>query len=157
MLPRPIRVLVGKVARSRWFRRVGPRCMPRLEAVASRLTGGRLVVSGLLMPALVLFSTGAKTGQRRKTELMCVPDGDTWLITGSNFARENHPAWTYNLLANPEAEIRYRGRDIPVVAAPVPDCEREAVWETLQRQWPDYREYEVTSGRKLRIFRLARR
>jgi deazaflavin-dependent oxidoreductase (nitroreductase family) len=90
---------------------------------------------------------------------MCVPDvaadgSQTLLITGSNFAGVNHPGWTYNLLATPAAEIDYRGHRFKVTAVLVPDVERERVWEVLQAQWPKYREYEVASGRKLRIFRL---
>jgi len=129
--------------------------MPGFERVMKRITGGRVTASGILMPALVLHTTGAKSGQPRQTELMCVPDHGTWLITGSNYAREHHPAWTANLLAHPEAEIDYRGRRIPVTAALVPESEREQVWATIQNQWPGYRKYELASGRMLRIFRLT--
>ena len=154
---RLFRAGVAWVSRTPWFRRVGPRFMPGFERLMRRLTGGRVTASGILMPALVLHTTGAKSGQPRSTELMCVPDGDTWLITGSNYARENHPAWTANLLAHPDAEIEYRGRRIPVRAGLVPEAEREEVWATIERQWPGYRKYEVASGRTLRIFRLRRR
>jgi deazaflavin-dependent oxidoreductase (nitroreductase family) len=143
------------VSRTAWFRRVGPRIMPPFERFMAKLTGGRVTASGILMPALVLHTTGAKSGQPRRTELMCVPDHGTWLITGSNFARETHPAWTANLIAHPQAEIDYKGRRIPVTAALVGDDEREQVWATIQRQWPGYRKYEVASGRTLRIFRLT--
>lgn len=121
-----------------------------------RLTGGRFTAAGLLVPALTLHTTGARTGVARDTELMCVPDDDTWLVTGSNFARASHPAWTYNLVAHPDAEITYRGRRIPVRAHLVTDAEREATWEVIERQWPGYRGYERAAGRQLRIFRLSR-
>lgn len=109
------------------------------------------------MPALVLHSVGARTGEERRTELMCVPDGDTWLVTGSNYGRPTHPAWTYNLLAHPEAAIDVGGRRVLVRASLVPDDERERTWATLERQWPGYRGYESTAHRRLRIFRLKRR
>lgn len=156
-LVRRVRVAVAWVSRTAWFRKVGPRVMPWLERVMSRLTGGRLTVSGLLVPALVLHTVGARTGEHRRTELMCVPDGRTWLVTGSNYGRETHPAWTWNLLANPDAEIDVRGLRIPVRAALVPDDERERTWETLERQWPGYHQYETTAGRTIRIFRLTPR
>jgi deazaflavin-dependent oxidoreductase (nitroreductase family) len=152
---RTFRAGVAWVSRTHWFRRVGPRIMPPFERFMSRITGGRLTASGILMPALVLHTTGAKSGLPRRTELMCVPDHGTWLITGSNFAREQHPAWTANLLAHPEAEIEYKGRRIPVTATLVPESDREQVWTTIQRQWPGYRKYEQASGRTLRIFRLT--
>ena len=152
---RTFRAAVAWVSRTQWFRRVGPTIMPPFERFMTRLTGGRVTASGILMPALVLHTVGAKTGERRQTELMCVPDHGTWLITGSNFARDRHPGWTANLLAHPNAEIDYKRRRIPVTAALVPKSEREEVWTTIQRQWPGYRKYEVASGRTLRIFRLT--
>lgn len=121
-----------------------------------RLTGGRFTVAGLIVPALTLHSIGAKSGLPRDSQLMCLPDGDTWLIVGSNFAGARHPAWTYNLLAEPEAAITYRGRRIAVTAHPIGDDERETIWASIERQWPGYRGYERASGRQLRIFRLVR-
>ncbi|WP_425956767.1 nitroreductase family deazaflavin-dependent oxidoreductase [Xylanimonas sp. McL0601] len=154
---RTLRAGVAWAARTSWFRRVGPRVMPPFERAMARLTRERVTASGLLLPSLVLHTVGAKTGLPRQAELMCVPDGGTWLVAGSNYARKVHPAWSWNLLADPDAEIAYRGRRIRVTAALVPDDEREAVWATLERQYPGYRKYETASGRKLRIFRLAPR
>ena len=128
--------------------------MPPFERFMARLTGGRLTASGILVPSLVLHTTGARTGEPRRTELMCVPDGNTWLVTGSNFARPEHPAWTANLLSHPFAEVEHRGTRTPVLATLVGDDEREEVWATIQHQWPGYRKYEKAAGRTLRIFRL---
>jgi deazaflavin-dependent oxidoreductase (nitroreductase family) len=131
--------------------------MPRFERVMRRLTRGRLTAGGLLMPALVLYTVGGRTGEPRRTELMCVPDGDAWLVTGSNYGGPSHPGWTWNLLAHPNAAIEVRGRRVLVHASLVPDAERERAWATLERQWPGYRGYEVTAHRTLRIFRLTPR
>lgn len=133
--------------------------MPPLERFASRFTGGRFgPVSGLLVPSLTLHTIGAKTGRARETLLMCCPQGDgTIYVTGSNFARAEHPAWTWNLLAHPDAEIEFRGHRTAVRAELVPDVDREQVWLMLERNWPGYRGYERVSGRRLRIFRLVPR
>ena len=145
---------VAWCARTSFFRAVGPRVMPPLERVMTVLTRGRVQLSGLIVPSLVLHTVGAKTGIERDTTLMYCPDGTRMLITGSNFARPEHPAWTANLLAEPRAAVSVHGRRIPVIARLVGDEEREAVWRSLERQWPGYRGYERTSGRVLRIFRL---
>jgi deazaflavin-dependent oxidoreductase (nitroreductase family) len=137
--------------------------MPPLERATRFVTGGRIQLSGVLVPSLVLHSTGAKTGIERDTPLMYCPefDGSTsagsMLVTGSNFARQSHPAWTANLLAHPDAAVSIRGRRVAVHAQLVGDDEREAVWKTIERQWPGYRGYERASGRRLRIFRLTQR
>ncbi len=152
---RGVRVAVSRFSRTKFFRTVGPTIMPPLERVTSALTGGNRPLSGYLVPSLVLHTIGAKSGIERDTELMFVPEDDRMLVTGSNFARDTHPAWTGNLLKNPDAAVTVKGRRIPVRATMVADDEREAVWEFIETQWPGYRGYERSSGRVLRIFRLV--
>ncbi len=136
---------------------MGPKVMPGLERVTRVFTGGRTPISGAIVPSLVLHTIGAKSGEPRRTELMYYPDGDEILITGSNFARDQHPAWTANLMANPLAAVEVRVRRIEVVAVRVADEDVEATWLLLKRNWPGYRGYERTAGRSLRIFRLTPR
>jgi deazaflavin-dependent oxidoreductase (nitroreductase family) len=155
-LVRGIRVVVARFSRSLFFRRVGPTIMPPLEKATAWVSGGRVQLSGLLVPSLVLHSIGAKSGIERDTALMYCPEKDgRMLVTGSNFARENHPAWTSNLIANPDAAVSVRGKRIPVHATRIPDDQLDATWDYIERQWPGYRGYERSSGRILRIFRLT--
>jgi deazaflavin-dependent oxidoreductase (nitroreductase family) len=129
--------------------------MPPLERGFSRLTGGRIPLSGVLVPSLVLHTIGAKSGLERDTPLMYCPEpGGRMLVTGSNFARDSHPAWTANLAANPDAAVTVKGKRIPVRAARIPDDKLDETWDYIERQWPGYRGYERSSGRTLRIFRL---
>ncbi|WP_423462727.1 nitroreductase family deazaflavin-dependent oxidoreductase [Promicromonospora sp. MS192] len=151
------RSLIAPLTRTRAFRAVGPVLLPPLERAVAWCSGGRLQVSALLVPSLVLHSTGARTGRQRDTYLMYTPDGPgRAIVAGSAFAQDRHPAWTYNLLAHPEASISVHGRRIPVRATLVGDDERDAVWAQIERQWPGYRQYERTSGRVVRLFRLER-
>jgi deazaflavin-dependent oxidoreductase (nitroreductase family) len=155
VLPSFVRRPIAWLSRTRLFRAVGPFLMPPLERATRVLTRGRTPLSGALVPSLVLHTTGAKSGQPRRTELMYCPDGDDLIVTGSNFARDTHPAWTANLLANPAAAAHVKGRRVEVTATLVPPDEREATWALLERNWPGYRGYERTAGRELRIFRLT--
>jgi deazaflavin-dependent oxidoreductase (nitroreductase family) len=157
MLPRFMRPGVSAFTRTRVFRVVGPRVMPALERGARVFTRGRGPISGAIVPSLVLHTLGAKTGEPRRIELMYCPDGADMLVTGSNFARDRHPAWTFNLLAHPEVFVEVKGERIDVTARPVTEEEREATWVLLERNWPGYRGYERAAGRELRIFRLAPR
>lgn len=156
-LPRVLRPPVAWFSRTAFFRRIGPTIMPPLERGMKRITGGRVQLSGLGVPTLVLHTIGAKSGLERDIVLMYCPDGDEMLVTGSNFAREAHPAWTANLLAHPEVAVSLHGRRIPVDSRMLGDAEREATWPKLERNWPGYRGYERTSGRTLRVFRLTPR
>ena len=70
-----VRSAVAPLTRTRAFRAVGPVVLPPAERVLARLSGGRLQISALLVPSLVLRSTGARSGEPRDTYLMYTPDG----------------------------------------------------------------------------------
>ncbi len=151
-----VRALIAPLTRTRLFRRVlGPLLLPPVERLVAWVSQGRVQVSALLVPSLVLHTVGAKSGEPRDAPLMYCPDGQgRAIVAGTNFAGERHPAWTANLLAHPDAAITVRGRRLPVRASPIPDDERDAAWARIERQWPGYRNYERESGRTVRLFRL---
>ncbi len=150
-----VRAAVAPLTRTRVFRRFAPKVLPVVEGVLARLTGGRVQLSALLVPSLVLHTIGARSGEPRDAPLMYTPDGEgRAIVAGTNFAGGRHPAWTANLLAHPDAAITVRGRRMPVRAERVPDEERDAVWARIEAQWPGYRAYERDSGRTVRLFRL---
>jgi deazaflavin-dependent oxidoreductase (nitroreductase family) len=151
-----VRRVIAPISRTRAFRAVGPRILPPVERFLTRISGGQVQVSGLLVPSLVLYTVGAQSGKERESPLMYTPDGHgRALVAGTSFAREKHPAWTYNLMRNPDAVITVKGRRLSVRATLDDDTEeREAAWQRIERQWPGYRGYERDSGRRVRIFRL---
>lgn len=149
--------VVQRVAGSAGFAKVAPKIVPPLDRMISKLTGGRFVLSQGLLPSLVLTTTGRKSGQPRTAPLATLPVDDGFLVVGSNFGREHHPAWTSNLLANPDASVTYRGRTIPVTARLLDDAEKSEVWPQLTALWPTYDRYVERSGRNLRVFRLTPR
>ncbi|MDA0635857.1 nitroreductase family deazaflavin-dependent oxidoreductase [Nonomuraea sp. MCN248] len=141
------------LAGTEWFMRAGPRIMPKLERLADRLSRGRPVGGER---SLVLMTTGARTGQPRRTRLACVREpGGSLLVVGSNFGAERHPAWTANLLARPDAAVAHAGREFPVRARLLTGDERAAVWPALVAGSPMYERYTARSGRELRVFRLT--
>jgi len=150
-----LRRLIAPLTQNPVFRAAGPRVLPPVERFVARLTRGRVQVSALLVPSLVLHTVGARSGEPRDAPLMYTPDGHgRAIVAGTNFAGDRHPAWTSNLLAHPDAAITVRGRRMPVRAIPIPDAERDAAWALIERQWPGYRSYERDSPRTVRLFRL---
>ncbi|GAA4509530.1 MULTISPECIES: nitroreductase family deazaflavin-dependent oxidoreductase [Nonomuraea] len=140
------------LAGTEWFMRAGPRMVPKVERLIDKMSGGKPVGGDR---SLVLMTTGARSGEPRRTRLACVrePDGSL-LVVGSNFGAERHPAWTANLLARPEAAVSFQGREIPVSARLLTGDERAAVWPGLVAGSPFYERYTARSGRELRVFRL---
>lgn len=151
----PVGRAVQKVAGSPAFAKVGSKVVPPLDRVVSKLTGGRFVLSQAMVPSLVLRTTGRKTGQPRETPLATMPVDGGFLVVGSNFGKEHHPAWTANLLASPSATVVFRGRRIPVEAHLLTAEEKAGVWPQLTTMWPTYDRYVERSGRDLRVFRLS--
>ncbi|MEU5309120.1 nitroreductase family deazaflavin-dependent oxidoreductase [Streptomyces sp. NPDC021562] len=149
--------LVQKVSATRGFAKVAPHVVPALDRAVHRLSRGRVLLSAQMLPGVILTSTGARSGQPRRTPLACMPDGDGWYLVGSNFGRAGHPAWTHNLLRHPEAEISWKGRDIPVTARLLTGQERATAWQALLAFWPPYAAYQARVDREIRVFRLTRR
>lgn len=145
--------LARRLGHQRWFARFFRLLVPADRAVG-RLTRGRLVALGLV-PSLVLVTTGRRSGRARSTPLLYARDGDSFVVIGSNWGGQDHPAWSANLLADPAATVLLGGRSIPVRARLVTGDERKRLRPLLVALWPAYRTYERRAAhRTLRIFRL---
>lgn len=150
-----VRSVVAPITRTRVFRATAPVWMPPVERLLAMISRDRVQLSSLLVPSLVLTTTGARSGEPRETVLMYTADGGgSAIVAGTSFARQRHPAWTYNLMANPDAVIAVRARRLVVRATRITGQEREAAWRRIEAQWPGYRAYERESGREVRLFRL---
>jgi deazaflavin-dependent oxidoreductase (nitroreductase family) len=153
-----LRPFVQKVSSTRGFAKVAPHVIPVMDKVVHRLSGGKVLLSAQMLPGVVLTAVGAKSGLPRRTPLACMPeDGGTFVLVGSNFGRTDHPAWTANLLRHPEAEVSWKGRDIPVTAELLAGDARAAAWGELLRFWPPYAAYAARIEREIRLFRLTPR
>jgi deazaflavin-dependent oxidoreductase (nitroreductase family) len=145
-----------RLASAPWFARIGPKVVPPLDRVLHRLSGGRILLPRIVLPSMVLTTTGHRSGLPREAPLICLPEPDgSFVVVGSNFGREGHPAWTTNLLHQPKAEVSHEGRRIPVVAHLLEGDDRAEVWPRLIGVWPAYDTYVERSGRELRVFRLV--
>jgi deazaflavin-dependent oxidoreductase (nitroreductase family) len=111
------------------------------------------------VPLLLLTTTGRKSGQRRQTPLLYQREGDRLFLVGSNFGQSMHPAWSLNLLADPNAWVTMGGKEIPVVATQLTGPEYERVFT----KFADYvgpkmhQAYTGRTDREFRLFALTRR
>jgi deazaflavin-dependent oxidoreductase (nitroreductase family) len=60
------------------------------------------------LPVIIVTHTGNKTGAIRKTPLMRVKDGASYVLVGSVGGAPKNPVWVHNLRANPAVELRSR-------------------------------------------------
>ncbi|SMC88318.1 nitroreductase family deazaflavin-dependent oxidoreductase [Lentzea albidocapillata] len=124
-----------------------------------KLTGGKFtLVSMSKQTGLTLITVGAKSGERRENQVQYVADGDSMLVVGSNWGKPHHPAWTTNLLKNPDIQVNVRGDVRDVRGTLLEGAEREAAWTRMVAAWPAFQDYvERSGGRELRVFRLTAR
>ncbi|WP_033286510.1 nitroreductase/quinone reductase family protein [Streptomyces sp. NRRL F-525] len=148
---------VQKVSSTRAFARIAPHVIPAMDRTVHRLTRGKVLLSAQMLPGVILTSTGARSGQARRSPLACMPEDGGWILVGSNFGRTGHPAWTHNLIAHPDAEISWKGEEIPVTARLLEGEERAGVWKTALAFWPPYATYQKRIEREIRLFRITRR
>ena len=117
---------------------------------------GRYTVLGPIgAPVLLLTTTGRKSGLPRTTPLLFGRDGDTAIVVGSNFGQQHHPAWTANLLAQPDAVVTIGGRDLPVRAELLSGSEAEAAYGVMVATVRTYAAYRERTAREIRVFRLV--
>ncbi|MET9226480.1 nitroreductase family deazaflavin-dependent oxidoreductase [Lentzea sp. NPDC003310] len=124
-----------------------------------KLTGGKFTLVSLSrQTGLTLITTGARSGEKRENQVQYVADGDSMLVVGSNWGKPNHPAWTANLLKNPDIQVNVRGDVRNVRGTLLEGAEREAAWSRMVAAWPAFQDYvERSGGRELRVFRLTAR
>jgi deazaflavin-dependent oxidoreductase (nitroreductase family) len=58
------------------------------------------------LPVIIVTHVGNKTGVIRKTPLMRVKNGNSYVLVGSEGGASKDPAWVHNLRINPDVEIR---------------------------------------------------
>ena len=119
-----------------------------LDRLANKLTGGRYSAAGIVtgVPAVMLATTGAKSGEPRTVALYGIPHPDGVALIASNFGGEKHRAWYYNLKANPQATVTI-GRDTwQATARLATPGERDEIWAKGLEFYPGWRKYEVRAG-----------
>lgn len=106
------------------------------------------------LPVVILTTRGAKTGGARKTPLMRVEHGGTYLVVGSAGGAPKDPAWTRNIAANPEVTLQ----DGPVLRAMrahlATGLEREIWWQRAVLAFPPYAEYATKTDRVIPLYVL---
>lgn len=150
--PRPLAWLASK----RWGRALAVRVYTPLDKLVYRATRGR---RGLSPPGsvLLLTTTGRKSGQPRQVPVLYLRDGQDLWVMGSSYGRPRHPAWSSNLLADPDAVVRIRGRERRVRARLASDEERRALWPRLLELYPAWEAYATWTDRSFRVFCLEPR
>jgi deazaflavin-dependent oxidoreductase (nitroreductase family) len=105
------------------------------------------------LPVIIVTHTGNKTGAVRKTPLMRVKDGDSYILVGSQGGAPMHPAWVHNLRVNSDVEIRDETVVRPMRVHELKDeAERSRLWQLAIAAYPPYAEYQELTARRIPVF-----
>ena len=107
------------------------------------------------LPVVILTSVGSKSGKLRKTPLMRVEHQDVYAVVASQGGLPKHPAWYFNLKAEPLVELRDREVVGDYIAHEATGDERELWWERAVAAFPPYEEYRQKAGRTIPVFVLT--
>ena len=105
------------------------------------------------LPVIIVTNRGNQTGAIRKTPLMRVKDGDSYVLVGSQGGAPKNPVWVYNLRADNSVEIRDETEVYTMRVREVEDdAERARLWELSVAAFPPYAEYQGRTTRKIPVF-----
>ena len=102
-------------------------------------------------PTLLLTTRGRRTGQLRRTALICGRDGAAYVVVASNGGAAKHPNWYENLVADPEVTVQVGPDVFPARARTATGEERTRLWRTMTGHWPAYDDYTRKTDREIPV------
>lgn len=106
---------------------------------------------------LLLHSIGAKSGLERVTPVMTIQDGDRYVIVASKGGADTHPAWYYNLIANPDVTVEVGTEKFDAIATITDEPERTELYAKMEAEASGFTEYKNKTSRVIPVVTLARK
>src|ERR1700722_984824 len=107
--------------------------------------------SEMLVPSLLLTTTGRKSGERFIFPLFYGKTGDSYIVVASKGGAPQHPSWHRNLVANPEVEVQAGTAKMKARARTAAGAERAKLWEKALEFWPPYADYQKKTEREIPV------
>jgi F420H(2)-dependent quinone reductase len=92
--------------------------------IGSRIVAGR---------ALLLTTTGRRSGQPRTCALIYIKDGERWVVVASNGGSDHPPCWLLNLQTHPAVAVQIGRKKFSARASVASAEERERLWRRVNR------------------------
>jgi deazaflavin-dependent oxidoreductase (nitroreductase family) len=103
----------------------------------------------LTVPALLLTTTGRKSGERFIFPLFYGTDGDSYIVVASKGGAPQHPGWYRNILTNPVVEVQVGTKKLTARARTATGVERARLWQKSLEFWPPYADYQTRTTREI--------
>jgi F420H(2)-dependent quinone reductase len=129
----------------------------KLNVPLYRLSRGRIGGKIGKAPVLLLTSIGRRSGQPRTAPVLFAHDGPNLVVIGSNAGNQKAPAWSYNLKANPDAEVEIRSERRLVRAHVAEGDQRTRLWNLMNSEYEGFEDYRERTSRDIAVFVLEPR
>ncbi|HEY6713988.1 MAG TPA: nitroreductase family deazaflavin-dependent oxidoreductase [Rubrobacter sp.] len=113
---------------------------------------GRIFGRAFGMPLIELVTIGRRSGKARAT-MLSVPivDGDRLVLVASFGGDDRHPAWYFNLRANPEVRVTIAGSTRTMIARIATEEERAELWPQITSVFEGYARYQERTERLIPV------
>ena len=148
--PNPVQRALKRLASTAPSAWLLSKTLRHLDRSVLMLTRGRHTATSLFagLPVILLTTTGAKSGQLRTTPLICGVDGERLVLFATNFGGAKNPAWYYNLRANPQVTVTYRGHLALYYAREATTGERNRYWPMADAIYAGYAAYRARASHR---------
>jgi deazaflavin-dependent oxidoreductase (nitroreductase family) len=106
--------------------------------------------------ALILTTTGRRSGESRSTPLIYGEHGQDYVVVASKGGAPEHPAWYQNLIEQPEVTVQVRGDRFAARARTATPEEKPELWRLMAGIWPPYDDYQRNTDREIQVVVLER-
>lgn len=106
--------------------------------------------------ALILTTTGRKSGQPRSSALIYQEYGEAYLVVASKGGADTPPEWYLNLQADPEVTVQVKGDRFTATARTANAEEKPDMWPVMTKAWPQYDDYQTKTEREIPVVVLER-
>lgn len=104
------------------------------------------------LPVIIVTNRGRKTGAIRKTPLMRVVDGNSYILVASMGGAPKHPLWYHNLKSDQNVEIRDEAEVYSMrVREVVESAEKRRLWDIAVAAYPPFQEYQDKTDRTIPV------
>jgi deazaflavin-dependent oxidoreductase (nitroreductase family) len=128
----------------------------RVHRFLYRASGGRVGHRAARFRFLLLANRGRASGRDYVTPLLYLPDGERFVVVGSNAGDRREPAWWRNLRANPATWVQVGTERVAVRAREASAAEEETLWPRFLAVYRSFERYRATAGRKIPLVLLER-
>jgi len=124
-----------------------------------RANGGRPSEGPLAgHPLMLMYSTGVKSGERRRSILTYSRDGEDYVVAGTAGGGPKAPAWIANLEADPNVSLEVANETFDAIGTLAQGPEYDRLWAQHVEQLPWFGAYPAQiTNRVIPVVRLTRR